>query len=255
MEEVVMIERNPVRIGLLLLTVALFLVLGMGVLGIGALTGCAEEKPATTVEELSREIIFTTDDGVILSGELFGSGKGGVVLAHAYPTDQTSWFPTAQELAAQGLLVLTFDCRGYGTSQGDKQIERIDRDVAAALHEIRSRGAESVALVGASMGGTAALLVAARESVDAVACLSAPVEFKGLSAREAVTKVAEPKLFLAAEKDEGVEGARELYGLAREPKELRLFPGGAHGTELLDMDGNKEAKEALLSFLTAHVPE
>ena len=46
---------------------------------------------------------FTTDDGVTLNGHLFGSGGAGIILAHMYPADQTSWIPTAQRLAQRAI--------------------------------------------------------------------------------------------------------------------------------------------------------
>lgn len=66
----------------------------------------------------ANKVTFTTEDGVQLGGYLVGEGSRGVVLAHMYPTDQTSWFAYAEELAQPGYLVLTFDFRGYGESQG-----------------------------------------------------------------------------------------------------------------------------------------
>jgi alpha-beta hydrolase superfamily lysophospholipase len=181
-------------------------------------------------------VTFTTEDGVTLSGRLFGrqnSGAAGVVLAHMYPADQTSWYDYARRLADEGYVALAFDFRGYGESGGSKQIGQIDRDVAAALGEIQARGVTRVALVGASMGGTAALMVAARQPVQGVITLSAPVEFEGLSAKDAVTKVLAPKLFIGAEDDAGGPAARELGAMAQEPKEVAVFPGSDHGTDLL----------------------
>lgn len=181
-------------------------------------------------------VTFTTDDGVTLLGRLFGgqnSGGAGVVLAHMYPADQTSWHDYARRLADEGYVALAFDFRGYGESGGSRQIDRIDRDVAAALGEIRAQGVTRVALVGASMGGTAALMVAARQPVQGVVTLSAPVKFEGLSAKDAVTKVMAPKLFIGAEDDVGGPAARELGAMAPEPKEVAVFPGSDHGTDLL----------------------
>ena len=75
--------------------------------------------------------------------------------------------------------------------------------------------------------GTAALIVAARQPVQGVVTLSAPVEFEGLSAKDAVTKVMAPKLFIGAEDDAGGPAARELGGMGPEPKEVAVFPGSA----------------------------
>ena len=228
------------------------LVLMVLVLGV---TGCGGKSHATDTTEPpdARNVTFPSADGVTLSGRVFGSGTRGVVLAHMYPTDQSSWYATAAELAGDGFLVLTFDFRGYGTSTGTKQIDRIDEDLHAALMEIRTLGAEKVGLVGASMGGTAALIVAATDPVDTVVTLSAPVEFQGLSAREAVTRVRPPKLFIAAEGDVGAQGARDLYRAAPEPREMEIFPGTAHGTELLSGPGSEQVKARLFSFLVQHL--
>ena len=221
------------------------------------LTGCGgANKTADSPGSggVGTKVTFSTTDGVSLGGHIFGSGHSGIVLAHMYPADQTSWFATAGELAAKGYLVLTFDFRGYGESPGTKQIDQIDKDVDAAVKEIQSLGATSLALVGASMGGTASLIVAARQPVVAVATLSAPVEFQGLSARQAVAAITTPKLFLAAEKDAGAAGARDLYALAPDPKEIKIFPGSDHGTALLNGASAADVRTILFAFLEKNLP-
>ncbi len=203
-------------------------------------------------------VSFTTEDGVTLSGQLFGSGTSGVVLAHMYPADQTSWYPTAERLAREGYLVLTFDFRGYGDSEGTKQIDLVDKDVAAAIVELARAGATSVGLIGASMGGTASLIAASQTPAPApiagVATLSAPVEFKGLSAEKAVPKLTVPLLFIAAEDDAGADGARQLKELAGSEAELELFPGDEHGTELLEGPYAQEVGELISGFLERVLP-
>jgi uncharacterized protein len=227
--------------------------------GSTATTAAAQTSSTSTASgpAASETVSFTTEDGITLSGHLFGSGSSGVVLAHMYPADQTSWYPTAERLAQEGYLVLTFDFRGYGDSQGTKQIDLIDRDVAAAIKELVGAGATKVALIGASMGGTAGLITAAQAtpvSIAGVATLSAPVEFKGLSAEEAVPKLTVPLLFVAAEDDAGADGARQLQELAGSKAELELFPGDAHGTELLEGPYAEEVWELLSGFLERVLP-
>jgi len=255
------VDNHSFRFSRLLLTL-----LGLLMLAV-AVWGCSDGSPNVDsngpAEGLSgesqgvdgsQEVTFTTADGIELSGRAFGVGDIGLVLAHMYPADQTSWFPAAEELAAQGYLVLTFDFRGYGESSGSKDIALIDRDVEAAVKQIEALGAENVGLVGASMGGTACLMVAASDPVAAVATLSAPVEFRGLSAAEAVTQVQAPKLFMAAEDDVGAQGARDLYDSAQDPREILIVPGSDHGTDLLDGDSGDEAWAALVGFLQRNVP-
>jgi pimeloyl-ACP methyl ester carboxylesterase len=203
----------------------------------------------------NKAVSFTTEDGVTLSGHLFGSGHAGVILAHMYPADQKSWFEAARRLAAGGYLVLTFDFRGYGESGGTKQIDEIDKDVMAAVIQIRTEGAGDVVLVGASMGGTAALVAGDRAQtlssirLAGVATLSAPVEFKGLSAAAAVPNIIVPLLFIAAENDAGAAGARQLEQLTSGKGDLEILPGGDHGTALLTGRQAAKAYQLLEDFL------
>ena len=220
------------------------------VAGVFGWSGCGG-RPGGTETTLgdARSVTFTTDDGVTLVGHVFGSGTRGVVLGHMYPADQTSWYATAGDLARRGYLVLTFDFRGYGTSTGTKQIEYIDRDMDAAYREMLTLGAERAVLAGASMGGTAALMVAAREPVAGVATFSAPVEFRGLSAASSVPVITAPMLFVAAQADTGGPAAQELGRLATGPKQVRIFPGSDHGTALFSGASGPEVEALLLAFL------
>jgi pimeloyl-ACP methyl ester carboxylesterase len=103
------------------------------------------------------------------------------------------------------------------------------------------------------MGGTAALMVAARQPVQGVITLSAPVEFRGLSARDAVTRVMAPKLFVGAADDAGGPAARELDAMASEPKEVAVFPGSDHGTDLLEGDQGIAVLARMEEFLARNL--
>jgi len=216
--------------------------------------------PTETGAGTYKKITFTTEDGVVLSGRLYGAGEAGIVLAHMYPADQTSWHDTAERLAREGYLVLTFDFRGYGDSQGRKDIELIDRDVFAAVLTLADAGADRVLLVGASMGGTACLVAADRSQtlsrlrVTGVATLSAPVEFRGLSAESAVPRLAVPLLFIAAEKDAGADGAKTLKDLSGGAGDLRIVPGKDHGTALLEGAYADEVWDLLHGFIRDNLP-
>lgn len=206
----------------------------------------------TTSLVASEGVTFTTSDGITISGTIYGKGESAVILTHMYPTDQTSWKGFAEELAGMGFMALTFDFRGYGRSGGAKVISQIDRDLEAAVGLVKKRGAGRIYLIGASMGGTAALRVAAKEKVDGVVALSAPGEFSGLDALEAVARVSAPKLFIAAKDDPpALSGAQALYQRARPPKDLLLLPRGGHGTFIFNSGQGAALKQALLKFLTS----
>ncbi len=186
-----------------------------------------------------------------LAGDLRGDGDTGVVLAHMFPADRTSWDEFASLLAAQGYLVLNFDFRGYGDSAGTKEIGDMWRDVLAAADEVRHRGAASVVVIGASMGGTAALVAAARAELDGVVTLSAPSVFMGIAAPpEVVAAVDEPKLFIAAQGDgQAATTAQAFYDVAPGAKRLEILNGDEHGTDLLEGGQAEVARMRILDFL------
>ncbi len=192
---------------------------------------------------------------IVLDGRVFGDGSTGVILAHMRPADQTSWFPFATELAAVGdYTVLTFNFRGYGESSGDKEFDRVDVDLAAALSYMhRELGIEKVFLVGASVGGTAALVVASREDVAGVVSISSPGSYLQVDALSAVGLISAPKLFVTSRDD--VPAARseeEFWSAAKAPKEHQVFEGQAHGTDLFASPSAAAFEKLLIDFLASH---
>jgi pimeloyl-ACP methyl ester carboxylesterase len=148
-----------------------------------SLPACGPSSPAASPG--SRPVRFTSFGGVELAGRLFEAegATAGVVLAHMQPADQSAWFEYADTLADDGYRTLTFNFRGYcpggeaGCSQGETDPASSWRDVQAAVRYLRTTGIPRVAVIGASMGGTAALVAASQpgSSVGAVAALSAPI--------------------------------------------------------------------------------
>lgn len=194
-------------------------------------------------------------DPIVLDGRVFGSGDTGVILAHMRPSDQTSWFPFATELAETGeYTVLTFDFRGYGESTGDKQFDRIDTDLEAAFDYMRDTlQLEDVFIIGASMGGTAALIVGERLPVAGIVSISSPSQFPPLDAEATVGGITAPKLFITSKDDVPAERSQErFWELAQEPKEQVVYEGDAHGTDIFDSPNAGAFRQRLLEFLNAH---
>jgi pimeloyl-ACP methyl ester carboxylesterase len=194
------------------------------------LDSCASEDATTKIVHLS---------GADLDGVVIGDGANGVVLAHQLHSNLCSWLPFAERLAATGMRVLAFDF---------PSTSHLDRYVRAAVAELRHQGAHSIALVGASMGGTAVLVAASRGSkISRVASLSAPRDFEGLAAGRAVPRLHVPILFIAGKEDSPyVDDARAMYRAASGDKKLLVVPGSDHGTDLLDDD---QVADQLLAFL------
>jgi esterase/lipase len=167
-----------------------------------------------------------------------------------YPADQKSWVPLARKLAEKGYLAMTFDFRGYGESDGEKVIAEIDRDLEGAYRFLQPK-VKKIFLAGASMGGTAAIRVAAENPTAGVVSLSAPLAFRGLDAREAIRKLTIPCLFVAAQGDgHASEAAHVFHKAVKSPKpQLLIVPGSEHGTRLFSGPHAKKVEEAIFQFL------
>jgi len=198
------------------------------------------------------EVNFKTDDGININGNIFGSFNRIVILSHMFPTDQTSWFEFAKFLNENKIAAMTYDFRGYGKSEGKKEIANIYKDLEAAIKYISQYNLDKVYLMGASMGGTASIIVAAETKVSGLITLSAPDEFKGLSAKNEIKNLKCPKLFIASKGDTyAFKSANFFYDNSNEPKEKLILDGKSHGTFIFNEEpenGNK-IKEAVTIFL------
>jgi dienelactone hydrolase len=192
----------------------------------------------------ARAIRFRTSDGVRLSGAVVGSGPVGAVLIHEWPRDYCGWMPYAGYLSRHGVRALLFDLRCFGRSEcpgGGRG--HATTDVAAAMAELRRRGARRMALVGASMGGAIAVVAAARLHPAAVVDVSGERDTTALTpgisadAGAAARGVTAPALFAVARGDRYVSPAdmRTVAGRVRSAtKRVIVLPASAgHGWDLL----------------------
>lgn len=202
-----------------------------------------------------RPVTFQTEDGITLSGTLFGQGQVGVALSHMFPTDQTSWHAFAQTLADTGYLALAYDFRGYGQSGGQKRIDQIDRDVRAAVEFLRGEGAQRVVLIGASMGGTASARVAGPVGADGLVVISSPRSFQGLSVSEDDLRAFKgPSLWIGSRGDAATAETEAMHAQANEPKALHIYAGSAHGTYIFDTGDAADLTRRLLDFVSEYAP-
>jgi len=211
------------------------------------LSGCsANPGPGGGATKVS----FYTEDGVSLSGYIFGSGDVGIILSHMRLGDQANWWPFARVLKGKGYQVLAYDFRGYRDSEGDVDVGSIDIDLEAALAFLRDEGVSKVFLIGASMGGTASLKVASREDVAGVVTISAPPAIEGLNAVEDVPRILIPKLLIAAKDDLFHARSVNLFDqIASNPKEIHVLDGNNHGTAMLSGESGARTQGLIVDFL------
>src|SRR6266704_3882251 len=145
----------------------------------------AAPTPTPTLPEVASALVhFSTMDHVQLGGLLYGKGgRTAIICSHQFPSTKVDWSDSAPWFAARGFMVLAYDFRGRGDSQGQYDPSKEDQDLLAAIAFVHSHGAKQVILLGASMGADISLIVAARTRVAGVIALS-PEYLFGLSDNE-----------------------------------------------------------------------
>ncbi|GAA4090802.1 alpha/beta hydrolase [Nocardioides kongjuensis] len=170
------------------------------------------------------------------------AGSGSTVAVLLHQTDGNGlcgWLAYAADLVAQpGVQVLAIDLCGYGEAKcrGDRRGTRQVDAVDVAVREARTRlGATRVVVVGASMGGSVALMTAATNpDVDAAVDLSGPVDWKGIEVVDGGRALTVPVLVAMAdsEGEDQVSGARAIVDRAPDGSRFEAADSG-HGYDLL----------------------
>jgi pimeloyl-ACP methyl ester carboxylesterase len=205
------------------------------------------------------ELWFHAADGTRLVGHRFGKGTTAVILTHQSEGDLCDWLPYAKRLAARGYFVFSIDFRGYGFSSASLAgPDRFPQDVAAATKALRALGVRKVFVVGASMGGIAALVAATQISppLDGIVSVSSPRRYRTMNGIATARRLRVPVLYLAATADDNPsydfsEDAKALHRrAASRDKRLVLLPGPLHGIDLVGR--SPQAKAAIERFLRVH---
>lgn len=139
----------------------------------------------------NRPFRVRTSDGVALAGTRLGDRAVAVVFCHGF----LGWHRKHRvvrfcEALARRFTVYAFDFRGHGRSGGESTLGELEvHDVEAVVRLARADGHSTVATVGASMGGVAAVRHAALHGgVDAVVAISTPASWDG-HASQAVARM------------------------------------------------------------------
>jgi pimeloyl-ACP methyl ester carboxylesterase len=237
--------------------------------------------PVPGEEDEGRKIAFQAEDGTRLLGRLWGEGEVGVVLAHGFSelTGQDDWLPFPGVLAAQGYHVLTFNFRGFCSTDGcsGRRMELGNNwlDVVAANEFLEARGADTIFLIGASMGGIAVFRAAevAVQDVEGIVSLATPQfpsqYYTGEPPENDVTEarlqaIPAPKLFIAGDRDTqatltGVirfaDEAQSMADAAAGEVEILIVDSVSHSSGLVTTADPRvvvETREAILHFLAEH---
>jgi pimeloyl-ACP methyl ester carboxylesterase len=221
------------------------------------------ETPAATATATvpfdGRAVTFSRPDGIVLEGALYGSGATAVILSHMGEHRQETWWPLVPELVERGYHVLTYNMsfwRNGAIVHANRN--RADDDLAAAMAFMREQGAERLVLIGASLGAIATAREADAEDVAAAVIIAArlgPISSLTIQVTpEDIRAIRAPTLFITSEIGDDADDAEAMYELAAEPRQLHLFPGRAHGTELFGGEQAGEFSQLILTFVESHAP-
>ena len=196
-----------------------------------------------------RAVTLSSLDGTHLAGELFEASARpapGVVLVHMLSRSRSDWGNLGARLQDAGLTTLALDLRGHGHSSGSAQnLGDMVQDVRAAVQWLAARQGVrpgSIALVGASLGASLALLAAVDlPQVRSIALLSPSLDYRGLRTDVSLIKrIGNRPIWMSAGTKDPL-ALRTLRDFAAEPsgvREQRLAEGAAHGTQLLALDAD-----------------
>jgi pimeloyl-ACP methyl ester carboxylesterase len=121
----------------------------------------------------SRSTTFAGAGGVRLAADVWGSGSP-VLLLHGGGQTRHAWRDTAARIADLGRCAITVDLRGHGDSDWSPDRKYSPSVHAADIAAIIAALGESPALIGASMGGIAAMIMLAEApngGIGAARCL------------------------------------------------------------------------------------
>lgn len=166
-------------------------------------------EPYTAPDDVAATPLVAHSSAGRLAAELVyprvGSPRGTLILCHGFPSGAPAdpgdpgYAGLARDLVTDGFAAATFAFRGCYGSPGDFSLSGWVEDLSAVVDALCERGSEPLGIVGSSLGGSVALLVAADDPrVGLVATLAAPAELATLGGSES------RQAFLARARDIGV---------------------------------------------------
>jgi alpha-beta hydrolase superfamily lysophospholipase len=168
---------------------------------------------------------------------------------------KSDWGALPDRIRDAGMTALAIDLRGHGQSSGSAQgLSDMVQDVRAAVQWLATRPnvrGDAIAVVGASLGASLALLAAPDlPQVRAIGAISPSSDYRGLRTDVALVKrIGRRAIWLAASAEDPL-ALRTLRDMAAEPsgpREQVVSTAVAHGTPLLDRD--PDLARALIDWL------
>lgn len=212
-----------------------------------------------------KNVSFQTSDGITLVGTLWETKttqKPPLVLVHQFARDRHTHDSFAQAAFSRGYTVLSFDVRGFGESTlknnmrisfssfTEKDFRKIAGDILSARQFL---GAESILVVGASIGANSALNYGVLDSsASGIVLLSPGENFKGIDTNASAEENGVPMLIVASKEDQySAESSQHIFAVSPlADKKLLLLENAGHGTDMLLR--NASLSSTILDWLDEH---
>ena len=202
-----------------------------------------------SAEAAGTRVTLPSSDGVTIAGEIYESSSRpapAVLLVHMLSRNRGDWGGLPDRIRETGVTALTIDLRGHGQSSGSAQdLQAMVQDVRAAARWLSTRPSvrgDQVAIVGASLGASLALIAAVElPAVRALALVSPSLDYRGLRTDAGLVKRLGARSIWLAASDQDPLALRTLRDIAAEPsgpREQHVSSVLGHGTVLLDKDGD-----------------
>ncbi len=211
--------------------------------------------PAAPTAARPQDLRLKTEDGAALVARQWGAGPDWVILSSNGDGRSERWLPLAEALAKQGRAVLTYDWRGTNPdAPGKSEWTLAVTDARAALAHARAQGARRIVLAGGSLGGIASIKLGAEPDVAGVIAVGTPHTVAPLTVSiDDLQATRGPRLFVASAGDTTVPASETqwLHDNAPMPKSIHIYPGTAHGVELLGGSDRQDFIERIVAFVAA----
>jgi pimeloyl-ACP methyl ester carboxylesterase len=188
-------------------------------------------------------------DGNQITATEYGQSQQVVIFSNMETNSPAAWSRVATGAARLGYMSVTYKYSREGKERTN--------DLIDVIKFVQAQGAREIILVGASRGGIVSLQASVNAEINtpivALVVFSAPIQYEGVTyyTSQELESITIPKLLLSAEYDVYINQTREIFETFSEPKELQLFPGEAHGTDLFK-EHSAELVQLLMDFIASH---
>lgn len=194
-------------------------------------------------------IKIDTADGNQIKATQYGHSQQVLIFSNMETNSSAAWSQAAAGAARLGYMSITYKY----TREGKERTN----DLIDVIKFVQAQGAQEIILVGASRGGIVSLQASINTEINtpivALVVFSAPIQYEGVTyaTNQELESITIPKLLISAEYDVYINQTREIFESFSEPKELQLFPGEAHGSDLFN-EYSEELVHLLMDFIESH---